>query len=322
MRNILLQVPSVFLVVLLVGCLWMISSAADRMIDQALEISRKLKISEIATGATIVAFGTVVTELATAIMAINQHSPDIAVGNAMGSMVTNLSIIVGIGALTGVVPISRLVTLKTLFFSSLAALVFLFTFLSPTSQLPRLAGIFFLCLTPIYLWFTFKAKPANVTQTTPSHVNFLLSLFKLFLFIGLISLGAGIIVPIIDILAQRFSLSEGIISATVIAFVTNAPELSTMYHATRKGAGDLAVGNVIGANILNILVVLGIGSILADGLYFSAENFYLQFPSLLIIVLVFLAFIFNSNKHQISRKEGSLLIACYGMYILASLLLL
>lgn len=321
MTNILFQVPSVFLMVLFLGCLWMISSSADRMIDQALEISRKLQISEIATGATIVAFGTVITELATTIVAINQHSPDIAVGNAMGSMVTNLSIIVGIGALTGVVPISRLVTYKTLFFSSLAVLVFLLTFLSPTSQLPRIAGIFFLLLTPLYLWFTFKTKAATETHTAASS-NFFLSLFKLCFFIALISLGAGIIVPIIDILAQRFSLSEGIISATVIAFVTNAPELSTMYHATKKGAGDLAVGNVIGANILNILVVLGIGSILADGLYFSPENFYLQFPSLLLIVLIFLAFIFNSNKHQISKKEGIVLIMSYAIYILASLFLL
>jgi cation:H+ antiporter len=79
---------------------------------------------------------------------------------------------------------------------------------------------------------------------------------------------------------------------------------------------------VIGANILNILVVLGIGSILADGLYFSPENFYLQFPSLLLIVLIFLAFIFNSNKHQISKKEGTVLIMSYAIYILASLFLL
>lgn len=135
-----------------------------------------------------------------------------------------------------------------------------------------------------------------------------------------VAFSATVLVSTVSTAATRLGISEAIIAGTVVALGTSLPELTTTYAAARKGYGSLAIGNVLGANVLNILLVLGVSiSMTPGGLSVPTVFYQIHFPFALVVIGLLSYFVFNTKKHEISKNEGKVLLMLYLLYMLFSL---
>lgn len=314
--------------------LFILSKATDILTDHSVALSRDFGISEVVIGATIVSLGTTLPELSSAIAAIIQETTDFALGNALGSLITNTALVLGVGALAGSIPVRRSISKRLLFLvGSLLLLVFgsLQTFgkaiwTTPGNVSPLL-GLVFLLLVPAYMLLSFrsmkaKAKAHNEEEEhAPVNRMELLKEGMIIIISGMtVAFSASALVATVVTVASRIGISEAIIAGTVVALGTSLPELSTTYASAKKGAGGLAMGNVLGANILNILLVLGISAAFSpSGLAVSPLFYRLHFPVALVAVGLLCYFVFNTKKHEISKSEGGVLLLIYFIYLLLNI---
>jgi len=305
----------------IIGFIFLIMGA-DFLVDGASSIARRLNISDLVIGLTVVAFGTSTPELFVNIIASFRGNTDIAIGNVIGSNIANVFFILGVSSIIYPLVVTKGTVFKEIPFSLLAAIV-LFVATndqlldgSRLSDLTRIDGLIFLSFFIIFIYYTFSiAKHITGIEehVVAKQYGWLLSL--LFIILGLIglTLGGKWIVDGAVALAFKFGMSESLVGLTIVALGTSLPELATSAVAAYKRNADIAVGNVIGSNIFNIFFVLGISAIIKP-LPFQIKNNFDIGVVILASLLLFL-FMFTGKKRSLDRWEGLLFLLCYVSYI-------
>lgn len=309
------QLPLAVLFVVVVGALIVVVKGADILVDHAVTLSVKWGVPKMLIGATIVSIGTTLPEAAVSVVAALHGSPGLALGNAVGSIIADTGLILGIAGLIGVVPIEpRLVSRQSWIQVGSAALLVVAAvpwlnlggMMSTGGRLPQAAGVLFLILLVFYLWRSIswsRSEPLVVTaddETVGSEVaggeaaggeataaSTLWVLLELVFGVAMVVIGSRILIPAVEETAIRLHIPNAIIAATLVAFGTSLPELVTSITAVRKGHGELAIGNVLGADVLNVLFVSGAAAaVTPGGLFVPPQFFYLFFPSMIFVIAV------------------------------------
>ncbi len=303
---------------------FLLIKGADYLVEGASSLAKRLGVSTLVIGLTVVAFGTSTPELVVNIIAAIQGSGDIALGNIIGSNMANLLLILGIAALITELKVQHSTVWKEIPFSFLAALVLLvfssvaFLDNSGIKHILRFEGITLLLFFAIFLYYVIGLAKRNAGQMEDEKLIVKREpAWKISLMIvgGLVALyfgGEWIVSGAVGI-ARQLHLSELLISSTIIAIGTSLPELVTSVTAALKKDTDLAVGNVIGSNIFNIFWILGVTSII--------RPIQLSVPAVTDIALLMaattllFAFMFVGGRHQLDRWQGGVFIALYVAYL-------
>lgn len=318
----------VVLIVLAIS-LFVLSKTADYLVDNAVKLSKIWGLSEIIIGATIVSLGTTLPELSAGVISALNGNGGFALGNAVGSCITNTSLILGIGALFGKIPIDKKSSQKLSMFITAVMLLIIptipYKFANQDGRIPQIMGIVFLLLIPAYIYYLIRMdrKTDSIQNSEDSDTpkgSILIISIKIFISAFIITTSASALVASAEVLAVRVGIPDVMISSTLVAFGTSVPELSTCIAAVKSKYGGLALGNIMGANILNILLVTGAAVALTPGGIVITQQFYMiHFAALAIVLSVFGLFAYNKKSHKISKSEGIILILVYIIYIGANL---
>ncbi|QSE99333.1 calcium/sodium antiporter [Fulvivirga lutea] len=296
---------------------------ADWLVDGASNIAQKYNVSQMIIGLTIVSFGTSLPELLVNINASVTGNPELAIGNIFGSNIANILLILGVSALITPLPITKNIYFSEIPFSLVATLLvgFLANAALFTDErslaLSRLDGIILLVFFVLfmgYIYVVFKSDKSELTkETTVSTQPMGKSL--LLILAGLVGLyfGGDWVVNGATVIAEQFGLSQTFIGLTVVAIGTSLPELFTSAVAAFKKNTDIAVGNVVGSNIFNLLWILGVSAVIRPLPFDVASNtdiVMIIFSSTLLIFAVAVG-----KGARIVRWEGALFVAVYVAYI-------
>jgi cation:H+ antiporter len=313
-------------IALLLGLL-LLFFGGELLVRGSVSLALKMRISTLVVGMTVVSFATSAPELFVSLQAVLNGSNDIAFGNIIGSNIANITLVLGVTALIFRVKISEQTATLNYPFLLLASLIFggvLYYF----NGIPQQVGFLFIFLLLLFTWLLIsKSRKENLKLANDE--DELLeeasndSLFKsiVFLIAGIIVLkfGADYLVEGTIAIAKKFEVSERVIAVTVVAIGTSIPELATSIVAAIKKEHNLAIGNLIGSNIFNILAVLGVVASI-KGITIS-DSAILSFDYVWMITIVFIIglFIYAFSKRQISRTEGVLLLLSYISYLYFSI---
>lgn len=308
----------------LIGGLALLTLGAESLVRGATQLAARLGIPPLIIGLTVVAFGTSAPETAVSVEAALKGSGDLAVGNVIGSNIANILLILGLCALVAPLRVSRqLIRLDVplMIGAGLLALA-----LAWNGNISRLDGLLLLLCLGLYTAFLIVASRRERQSSASDDFTaefsarpqaWPLQLLRVAVGIGLLVGGANLLIDGAVELARALGLSELIIGLTVIAAGTSLPELATSLAATFKGERDLAVGNVIGSCIFNLLLVLGTGAaVAAEGLSVSPNALAFDFPVMLAVFVACLPIFFSG--YRINRWEGLLFLAyylAYGLYL-------
>lgn len=297
--------------------------AADWLVKGAANIASALGISPLVVGLTVVAFGTSAPELAVSVMSAFSGQADLAVGNVIGSNIFNILVILGISAL--IIPLTVHAQLVRF---DVPVMIFLSLLLYPLSMdggLSRMDGFILVALLMVYLFILIRGarreKDAGVLGEfgeeygkTPDDSKWLKNIaFVVFGVIGLVG-GSELLVRGAVEIAEGFGVSKLIIGLTIISAGTSLPEVATSVMAALKGERDIAVGNVVGSNIFNIVTVLGISSIVSPyGV--AVAKAALDFDLLFMIAIALAALPVFFHGYRIGRMSGFFFIAFYVAYV-------
>jgi len=323
--SVLTEFSTLLLIVVIGVSLYVLGKGADILVNEAVGLSLSWGISKMVVGATIVSLGTTLPEMTVSVFAAIKGNPDLALGNAIGSIITNSALIIGLAALVGTLPLDRKNVVGQsrlqLISSGLLALVSLpFFSKGPGGVITQWMGFVFLILLIIYIVGTIRRAKAMNNELTLNYgeeeVSLAIQLIKLAFGIILVIFSSKVLIPSVEITALRVGIPQSVIAATLVAFGTSLPELVTAITAVRKGHGELAVGNVIGANILNVLFVTGAAAAVTKNGLSVPTNFYkLQIPTMLLVLGVFHMCAKNKDE-KISKFEGLFLLVAYIIYLL------
>ncbi len=310
-------------VLLIVGFIVLIKGA-DILVDGSASIAKKLGLSSLMIGLTIISLGTSAPELMINIFSSIQGSSDIGMGNIIGSNITNSLLVLGVTVLLVSVKIDGSIVKKQIPFSILAVLALFFlinsTLLNNAGQdgLMRSGGLVLILFFCIFLYYTFSVAKKegglgldedNIKVLSPLKSFFMILAGSVGLFIG----GRLIVDSSVD-MAEFFGLSEALIGLTIVAIGTSLPELAASVSAVRKNKVDMAIGNVVGSNIFNILWVLGLSAVINPIEFNPVMNFDIIF--LILISLILVPLVYMGRKHYFTKKEGYILLGLYLFYLI------
>ena len=303
-------------VLLLIG-LVMLCFGGNWLVNGGIGIAKKFRISNLVIGMTIVAFGTSSPELAASIAAAGDHSA-IILGNIVGSNIANVGMVIGVAAILVPLAVHKSVLRKEIpIMLGVSALLVL---LSIDGELSQYDGILLLIGLGIFVVYTFRSalkqreKSKDDTNSGKNNV-YLKSIGLIGIGIILLYIGAILTVDNAVVIASEFGLSETIIGLTVIAIGTSLPELITSIIAIRKGHSDIGIGNIIGSNIYNILMIMGVGAALG-GVLITAD-IYVDYA---IMIIFSLSLLIGLKTKIINRTMGIILAAGYGLYLITTFL--
>ena len=303
-------------VLLLIG-LVMLCFGGNWLVSGGVAIAKKFRISNLVIGMTIVAYGTSTPELAASIAAAGDHSA-IILGNIVGSNIANVGMVIGVAAILVPLAVHKSVLRKEIpIMLGVSALLVL---LSIDGELSQYDGILLLIGLGIFAVYTFrsalKQREKSKDDTNSGKNNVYLKSIGL-IGIGIIVLYIGAILTVDNavVIASEFGLSETIIGLTVIAIGTSLPELITSIIAIRKGHTDIGIGNIIGSNIYNILMIMGVGAALG-GVLITAD-IYVDYA---IMIIFSLSLLIGLKTQIINRTVGVILAAGYGLYLITTFL--
>lgn len=296
--------------IILIVSFFIIVKAADWLVDAAADLAHYFGISPLIIGLTVVAFGTSAPEASVNIIASLQNKSDISIGNIVGSNIVNIAVVIGITALIFTIKAERTaikIDIPYAFISSVVFSLLVLDGLSSTDGL-ILAALFLIYIS--YLWISSKSSLAENIDHRRNDIKLTRVVFFLCLGIVGITLGGYLIVGSSVEVARFLGFSEAFIALTAVAFGTSLPELITCLTACYKKEDSIAVGNIIGSNIFNILFVLSIASIISPISFNSMLLIDLAFMLLLTVLL----FVFSFTHRKVSRLEGFFLISLYIIY--------
>lgn len=327
MENLIVQfvsnIPIVILFIMIFALLYLLGKGADILVEEAVTLSIKWGIPKVLIGATVVSLGTTLPEASVSVMAAIGGNPDLALGNAVGSIICDTGLIVGIAALISPLLLNKKLVNRQGWLQFGAGLLLVIVSLISGSSIPQIAGFIFIVLLIAYMIVTVKwskdSDEAIQEELEKTDENpLIIVLLKLVLGVTLIIISSKILIPTVAETATRIGIPDSIIAATLVAFGTSLPELVTAVTAAKHGHGDLAIGNVIGADILNVLFVVGAaGAVTPMGLPIPEYFFQLQFPVMMGILLTFRIITLLAKK-EIKRWHGAILLLMYIAYTVVS----
>ncbi|MCI1965255.1 MAG: calcium/sodium antiporter [Oscillospiraceae bacterium] len=337
--------PTLVLVLIIAAMLYVLSKGADLLVDQAVSLSVRWGVPEIVIGATIISLGTTLPEVTVSVLAAVNGNPDLALGNAIGSIIADTGLIIGLAAMIGELAVDRTIVNRQGRLQVLAGILLAFVcipFSGNHGNIRQWVGWIFIALLITYITISIRwarkpapkqlaadedaaAQPSDEAGSAEGEVpqsaktgSVAIQIFKLVAGITLVIASSKVLIPAVKITAIRVGIPQSIIAATLVALGTSLPELVTAITAVRKGHGALAVGNIVGADILNVLFVVGsAAAVTPQGLSVPVDFYRLQIPTMLVILLAFRLFT-KGKDGKISRLEGSLLFAIYIAYIVLS----
>ena len=286
----------------------------DFLVTGSVRFARYLKVSSFVIGATVLAFGTSAPELAASILAALNDAPELAMGNIIGSNIANIGLVLGLACLIAPITIASSRFKREYPPFLLSALLILF--LAWDLKIHHPEGVLMVGLLAIYIWRSFYKEDLN-TQPEEEARLFLdkgPTFQVVLILIGLIGLvsGAKLLVSGGVSIARNLGVGEWFIGITVVAIGTSLPEIVSSIIAARRGHGEMAIGNIFGSNIFNILMVLGITSII------HPLNITEPIHPDLIMATGFTCFLFIltlRGKHSLGRISGGILLITYFLYI-------
>ncbi len=307
------------LLVLFVGGLVILGCGGECLVRGAAQLARQLGVAPLVVGLTIVAFGTSAPEIAVSIRSAARGHDALAVANAVGSCIMNVLVVLGLAALVRPLRVSRNIQRIDAPFMVFFTAVFLL-FAVDDGRIDRWQGLFFVGSIVLYTAFTYlesKRQPDIVAEEyehdprqkpRPWPVNLLAVI------IGLVGLtqGADLIVQGAVGLARSLGVSPRIIGLTIVALGTSLPEMATCIVAARRNQPDIAIGNIVGSNIFNILAVIGLSASIYP-LKVPQSTINLDAPVMLATAVLMIPIMRTGRR--VSRTEGLLLLACYGGYL-------
>lgn len=306
------------ILLLIIGFVLLIKGA-DFFVDGASSTAQNFKVPKMLIGLTIVAFGTSAPEFAVSMSALAANSTDMVLGNVIGSNILNILLILGMAAVIHPISIKDNTVKKelplTMLISTLLVVLFLDTRLGNgnINQISRGDGLVILLFFSVFMYYLLSI--AKKKQKPQEDEKPPMSLLKsiLFIIIGLfgIILGSNFVVDNATNIASMLGISQRVISLTVIAFGTSLPELVTTIVSSKKGEQDLLVGNIIGSNIFNICVVLGIPVTIFGSV--TPASFQ-PLDLIALVVSAILLFIFSSSSRKITKKEGIFMLLLFTIY--------
>lgn len=301
-------------ILLIIAGVALVLWGADRMTDGAVSIAQRLHIPEFVIGLTIVALGTSMPELCISLISALKGTSDLAVGNVVGSNIMNTLLIVGVAAMIAPMTILRSTVKKDMPWVMAASVMLIFMcFDKNLSRLDALLLMLaFLGFTYVTLKSARKGKIENPhNEDKKKSLSPLLATGLIILGLACLIFGSNLFVDAATRVAQSLGVSEAVIGLTIVAGGTSLPELATSVVAARKGQSDIAIGNVIGSNVYNILLILG-----ATGLVCPMKiNGITNIDYGMITLSTFLLWLFSFTKFKVERWEGFVLTALYFIYL-------
>ena len=308
------------IVLLIIGFVVLIKGA-DWLIDGASSTASHFKVSKMLIGLTIIAFGTGAPELAVSISSLINGTTDMLLGNVIGSNITNILLLIGIGALIRPIKINKNTISKELplllLISTVLVVLFLDTILmnSAANTISRADGIICILFFLIFLYYiiSMARKNRKKAKKEVEKPKYKLGISLLLILVGLIGVvgGAELVVSSASTIAKSVGITDRIIALTIVAFGTSLPELITTIKAAKRGETELLVGNIIGSNIFNICIVLGLPVTLFGTV--TPESFQIIDIVMLIGSAVVLLLTARSG-HKITRLEGGLMLTLFFIY--------
>lgn len=306
---------------LLIVGLALVVLGADFLVDGASSIAKKFGVSDFVIGLTIVGMGTSAPEMVVSFIGALQGNGDIAIGNVIGSNIFNVFMILGATALILPMNITPMNRKKDIPLNIAITLIFIALGMSRTlfgigdDVLGRLDGAILLVLFAAYIYMCFRFDTANQTESNENEKVIKPTLAAVLIVAGLAGLvfGGRMFVNSATSIAKMLNVSDKLIAITILAGGTSMPELVTCIVAAFKKKGQLALGNILGSNVFNILLILG-GSALIHPLSMAGMS-YVDLGALLLSSLVIWASIHTNKKNQLDRADGLLLLLLEAAYM-------
>ena len=302
---------------ILIGFIMLIKGA-DILVDGSSAIAKKLRISEIVIGLTIVSIGTSMPELFVSTSSALQGLSDISIGNVIGSNICNLLLILGLSSIINPVKFQK----ETIEIENPMLIILSIIFLAICNinqDVNRIEGIILIALFIGFLIYTIimakKSQDEVILQLAleeTKKISFTKNILLIILGIAVLKLGGDLVVENAQLVATALNISEKIIGLTIVAIGTSLPELVTSVTAAIKGDSDIAIGNIIGSNIFNMLLIIGVSSVIHPITYNITYNF--QMLILFIGMFLMLIFPFIKPKAQMSRGNGTIFVLLYIFY--------
>lgn len=311
---------------MLLNALWILVGVvlvlwgADRLTEGAVAVAERLRVPQIVIGLTIVALGTSMPELCVSVVSALKGTPDLAVGNVVGSNIFNALLIVGVAALVAPMTILRSTVFKDVP-CALVASVVLLMMCQNDWVITRLDGAILFVFFLVFMRLTIKG--ATSAQPTPQAAEENEAsagkqpmkgwLAGLWMVVGLAALigGSNLFVGGATEVARALNVSDAVIGLTIVAGGTSLPELATSVVAAKKGNSGIAIGNVLGSNVLNILFILGLTGMISPMHIEGITNVDLY----MMLVSTIMIWFFSFTKYTIERWEGAVLVLTFGGYM-------
>jgi cation:H+ antiporter len=297
----------------------LLSHGGDLLTKSSVDISLKFSVPKIIIGMTIVSFATSAPELIVSLNATLDGFPNFAIGNVLGSNIAN------IGLVLGIIAIIYPVTLKQRFYSSDFPLLListcLFYFVIYTgNQITRTEGFILLVTIIAILFYLFIYQKKSISEFSDDFDRSKISISKSFLYIifsgFLLWLGAETLIKSAISVANKFEISQRVISITMVAIGTSIPELAASIVASLKKQNDLSIGNLIGSNIFNLLVVIGITSSISPIYGIESNAIFKDMLWVVLFSVIILPLALVGRRNVLTRKKGIMLLVLYLIFII------
>ncbi|MDQ1351089.1 MAG: Calcium/sodium antiporter [Acidobacteriota bacterium] len=298
----------------------LVIKGADYLIDGASSLAKHMHVSEIVIGLTIVAFGTSAPELIINIFSSIAGKNDLVLGNILGANMLNILFTMGIAGLIYPLDFNSNSIRKEIPFSLLATLVFFvlandrFIFNTASNRLSRIDGLILLSLLGFFFYYTFGlSKIKSLSSNEIKEYSLLKSWIFVIIGFAFLFVGGKVVVNYAVIIARKLQVSEKLIGLTVLSIGTTLPELTTTVVAAVKKRSDLIIGNLLGSNIFNLLLIMGISTVISPISYDTVFNFDVAVLGLGTVFLLISIIIFKPRK--LDRREALVLLIFYIVYM-------
>jgi len=285
---------------------------ADRLTDGAVAVAEKMKMPQIVIGLTIVAMGTSMPEFCVSLISALKGTSDLAVGNIVGSNIFNTLLIVGVSALVAPMSIMKTTVRKDIPFALVASALLLIMCLD--GDISRIDAAILFVMFLIFMYITLRGAKAQGTDLEEKEKKPMATwLSVVWILVGLACLigGSNLFVDGATAVATKLGVSEAVIGLTIVAGGTSLPELATSVVSARKGNSGIAIGNVLGSNVFNILAILGLTGVISP---MTLKGITMTDLSMMVISII-LIWLFSFTKYKIERWEGAILTAVFVGYI-------
>lgn len=306
------------IILIIVGFILLIKGA-DILVEGSSQIAKKLHISEIIIGLTIVSIGTSMPELFVSITSAMEGYSDMSVGNIIGSNICNLLLILGLSSIIRPVTFKKQTKLLENPMSIIFSIIF-FVICNINDDINRTEGIFLIILFVLFLIYTITIALRSQRNKTilkleeTKKISFIKNVMLIILGITILKLGGDFVVYNAKMVAITLKVSEKVIGLTIVAIGTSLPELVTSITAAIKEDSDIAIGNIVGSNIFNMLLIIGVAALITPIKYNVTYN--LQMVVLFIAMILMLIYPFIKPKNQLTRWKGLIFVLLYIAYMI------